>query len=106
MDSRNTDICEDAPSFLYTTVSSAQQYASQCLYCIHVMCRRECREHQGIRERPVRMENQARRVHRVYQGQREEGVRGGSQEKGDQSDPLGGPDHAERSDLKDLTDCR
>jgi hypothetical protein len=69
------------------------------------MSHRVCQEPQAIQEQPVKMESQACRVHQVYQGQLEEEVREGSQERGAQWDPLGGLDPVARSVLKDLTDC-
>jgi hypothetical protein len=66
---------------------------------------RVCQEPLAIQERPVRMENLDCRVHQDYQGQLEQEVRGDSQERGAQLDPLGGLDPGGRLGLKALMDC-
>lgn len=68
-----------------------------------------CRVYQGPQatlEQLERMESQVCQARQVYQGQLEEGVRGGSQGKGAQWDPLEDLDLVVRLDPKDLMDCQ
>lgn len=61
---------------------------------------------QATLEQLERMESPACQAHQVYQGQLEEGVRGGSQGKEAQWDLLGDPDLVVKLDLKGPMDCQ